>query len=199
MNDSATCTVPERFDTPRLVLRPFDLDDAAELHEAFVESRAALVEHLWFLSWVAEKPSLDAAVRRCRSAHMAFRLGQDFAYLAFERSTSRLVASVDLHRTNWALPATEVGYWVRTGAAGRGFVTEGVQALVGWALGTLHAVRVELVTDERNGASRAVAERCGFTLEGIHHHVMRDPLGELRSRCVYAQLGASPARVANET
>jgi hypothetical protein len=33
-----------------------------------------------------------------------------------------------------------------------------------------------------------VAERCGFSLEGIMHNVMRAPDGSLRNSCVYARL-----------
>ena len=50
------------------------------------------------------------------------------------------------------------------------------------------AHRVELVTDEQNLASRKVAERCGFELEGIHRNVQRAPDGSLRNSCIYARL-----------
>jgi RimJ/RimL family protein N-acetyltransferase len=101
---------------------------------------------------------------------------------------TRLVGSVGLHRTDWAVPRTEVGYWLRSTATGRGYATEGVLALTQWALADLGATRVELVTDERNAASRAVAERCGFVLEGTHRNVMHGPQGGLRHSCVYARL-----------
>ena len=37
-------------------------------------------------------------------------------------------------------------------------------------------------------ATRAVAERCGFHLEGVHRNVMQAPDGTLRHSCVYAKL-----------
>jgi RimJ/RimL family protein N-acetyltransferase len=112
----------------------------------------------------------------------------DLAFLAFERSTGRLVGSVGLHRTDWDLPKTEVGYWIRTSEVGKGYVTEGVQALVGWAFDQLGAQRVELVVEDRNTASRRVAERCGFVLEGVLRNVARGPDGSLRNSCIYARL-----------
>jgi hypothetical protein len=104
--------------------------------------------------------------------------------------TARLVASVGLHRTDWTLPKTEVGYWVRTTEAGKGYGTEAVLALTDWALGSLKARRVELVTDEANYGSRRLAERCGFTLEGVLRNTMQSPDGQIRNSCVYARLPA---------
>ena len=117
-----------------------------------------------------------------------FLVRADLPYLAFSKETGRLVGSVGLHRTNWTELTTEVGYWIRTSEVGRGYATEGTNALVDWALTELGAIRVELVTLEQNSGSRAVAERCGFRLEGVHRNVFRGPDGELRHRCVYAKL-----------
>ena len=188
MPDPLAFPVPLRFETPRLVLRPFEVDDASALHEALVESLEELRRHLWFLPWVAQEQSLASAGARCRTAQANFLERTDLPYLAFTKDTGRLVGSVGLHRTDWAEPKTEVGYWLRTSEVGHGFASEGVRALVDWALLELRVIRVELVTLEENLASRAVAERCGFTLEGVHRNVMRGPDGALRHRYVYARL-----------
>ena len=194
MPDPLHVPVPESFETPRLLLRPFSVADAPLLHEALVESIDALREHLWFLPWVAEPQTLQAAEARCRQAQGNFTLRTDLPYLAFERSSGRLVASAGLHRTDWSLPKTEVGYWVRTSEVGKGYASEAVHALTAWALDGLGAKRVELVTDELNLGSRAVAVRCGFRLEGTLRHTMRSPDGRLRNACVYAKLPADSDR-----
>jgi RimJ/RimL family protein N-acetyltransferase len=187
MPDPLRFPVPETFETPRLVLRPFSVRDAAAFHEALVESIGALREHLWFLPWVAEPPTLQSAEVRCRQAHGDFLLRSDLPYLVFERRSGRLVASVGLHRTDWTLPKTEVGYWVRTSDVGKGYATEAVNVLTEWAIAGLGAIRVALVTDERNEGSRAVALRCGFHLEGVLRHTARSPDGRLRTTCLYAK------------
>lgn len=188
MPDPFLFPIPSVIETPRLVLRSFRVDDAQVLAEALADSIAELRQFLWFLPWVAEEPTLQSAEIRCRRAEAAFLLRTDLPYLAFERDSGRLVGSIGLHRTDWQLPRTEVGYWIRTGSNGRGYACEGVAALTSWALGQLGARRVELVTDEANLASRRVAERSGFTLEGISRNVQRAPDGTLRSSCIYAKL-----------
>lgn len=192
MIDPLSFPIPTEFVTPRLILRPFRVSDAPALHEALVQSIVELRRHLGFLPWVAEEQTLQSAEVRCRRAEGNFLLRNDLPYLAFDRSSGRLVASVGLHRTDWSLPKTEVGYWVRSGETGKGYASEGVNTLVAWALNELRAVRVELVTDDDNHGSRAVAEHCGFTLEGIHHNTMRGPDGVLRHSAVYARVPASP-------
>ena len=188
MPDPITVQVQSRFETDRLILRSFEAADAAALHEALLESIEQLRRHLWFLPWVAQEQTLAAAEARCRAAQANFLLRTDLPYLAFKKDSGRLVGSVGLHRTDWNEPRTEVGYWIRSSETGNGYASEGVQALANWALSDLRAIRVELVTLEENAASRAVAARCGFALEGVHRNVMRGPDGNLRHRYVFARL-----------
>ena len=50
--------------------------------------------------------------------------------------------------------------------AGRGFVTEAVQLLVDYLFGAKKEHRIHLAIVGENGASRRIAEKCGFVLEG---------------------------------
>jgi ribosomal-protein-serine acetyltransferase len=61
-----------------------------------------------------------------------------------------------------------IGYWVAGENEGRGLVTKASRALTDIAFRDLGMHRVWLSADERNTRSRAVAERLGFHLEGVH-------------------------------
>jgi ribosomal-protein-serine acetyltransferase len=52
----------------------------------------------------------------------------------------------------------------------------------------LGARRLEITSDARNVASRRVAEKSGFELEGIRRRSRRDNAGELADSCMYARL-----------
>lgn len=186
MIDPVIFPVPAVIETRRLNLRSFQAEDASELHKALDESSKQLRQYLWFLPWVAEESTLITAEIRCRKAEANFHLRTDLPYLVFERSSGSLVGSVGLHRTDWQLPKTEVGYWIRTGATGKGYAAEAVSELVSWASEKLQAKRIELVTDEENIGSRRVAEKCGFVLEGTRRNDEVSPSGSLRHNCVYA-------------
>ena len=193
MTYSKQIEVPLEFRSQRLVMRPFRAEDANQLHLALVESIVELREYLWFLPWVAETQTLGSAETRCHNAKIYFDQRADLAYLAFEKLTGRLIASVGFHRTDWSIPKTEIGFWVRTSEAGNGYATECVSELTSWALKVLSARRVEIVTDERNMGSRAVAKNCGFHLERVEPDDMESPDNQLRNICVYTKLPCEPA------
>lgn len=50
--------------------------------------------------------------------------------------------------------------------AGRGYVTEAVQLLTDYLFGAKKQHRIQLVIVPQNAASRRIAEKCGFVLEG---------------------------------
>jgi hypothetical protein len=180
-------SVPSALESERLRLRTPHAGDGELLHEALAESLAQLRRFLASLPWVAEEQTVESAEIYCRKAHANHLARTDLPFLVFRRDTHQLVGCVGLHRPDWALPKLEVGYWCRTSQLGNGFVTEAVNALVSLACGPLGAVRLELITDEQNRPSRRVAERCGFTLEGILRNERRAPDGSLRNTCVYAR------------
>jgi len=188
MTGNIQIEIPTEFSTERLHIRSFTAEDAPQLHEALVESIDELREYLWFLPWVGEKQTLASAEARCLAAEANFSQRSDFAYLAFDKSSGRLLASVGLHRTDWSLPKTEVGFWVRSSETGKGYATECVNELSDWALNILGAIRVDLITSEHNMGSRAVADACGFHLENTKQDDLEWPDSETKNICLYAKL-----------
>ncbi|MFB7493818.1 GNAT family N-acetyltransferase [Streptomyces sp. NPDC056161] len=65
-----------------------------------------------------------------------------------------------------SLGTTEIGFWASREHRGRGYITEATAAVARWAFTDLHVDRVEWRAEVGNHASRAVAERTGFTVEG---------------------------------
>jgi RimJ/RimL family protein N-acetyltransferase len=186
--DPILLDLPSSIETSRLTLRPPRTGDGPALHEALAESLVELRRYLASLPWVAAEQTLESAETFCRNGEANFIARRDLPFFVFEKRTGNLVASAGLHRTVWQTPKTEVGYWCRTRASGHGFVTEAVSALTEYAFQHMRAVRVELITDEENAASRKVAERSGFVLEGILRNERRAPDASLRSTCVYARI-----------
>jgi RimJ/RimL family protein N-acetyltransferase len=191
MLDPLLLELPGHIDTQRLHLRVPRAGDGAALYAAIVESLPELRRFLASLPWVAAEPSPEASEAWCRNAAANFLARRDLPFLMFERESGALVGATGLHRTVWETPRTEIGYWCRTTRAGRGYVSEAVAAVARYAHENLRAVRVEIVTDEANLASRRVAERCGFELEGVLRHERRAPDGSLRNTCIYARLAAA--------
>jgi len=187
MTDPVLLDLPTHIDTERVFMRPPEPGDGAMLHEAITESLTELRRFLGFLPWVACEQTVESAELWCRNSHANFLSRKDLPFLVFEKATAQLVGATGLHRTVWSTPKTEIGYWGRVSQARRGFLSEAVRGLTAYAVASLHAVRIEIITDEENHASRRVAERCEFTLEGILRNERRAPDGSLRNTCVYAR------------
>jgi RimJ/RimL family protein N-acetyltransferase len=61
----------------------------------------------------------------------------------------------------------EIGYMLTRPARGRGAAVGSVELLTEWGFSTLGLERLELRIDVENEASRRVAERTGYRLEGV--------------------------------
>jgi len=60
-----------------------------------------------------------------------------------------------------------VGYWLLEDARGKGRATRAVRLMASWALPEMRLGRLQLHTDAENAASQRVAERAGFSREGV--------------------------------
>jgi len=82
----------------------------------------------------------------------------------------------------------EIGYWLRADARGSGVATRALRLLVPWALAE-GAQRVQLRADVENTASRRVAEKVGFRLEGVLRSAYFNPrLGRRQDWAIYSIL-----------
>lgn len=128
----------------------------------------------------------------CREVAPSMRTGGDGQQWAMvEKKTGRLVGAVGLVRVLWPAMNTEVGYWVSPWGRGWGYATEATVAVSRWAIDQGFR-RVEIKAATGNTGSLRVAERSGFTFEGVERSAM--PLHEGRTDLtVYSLLPADLA------
>lgn len=181
--------VPERIETDRLILRCPQPGDGAAVNAAVRDSIDDLRPSM---PWAQTAPTLDESEALARRDQARFRLRTDLVMLIFERGADggegRLLGSSGLHRIDWEVRTFAIGYWRRSGAQGRGIVTETVTALARMAFDQLDARRVEIRMDATNERSWRVAERAGFTLEGVLRQDSLTPQGVARDTRVYAKV-----------
>ncbi|MBO9689040.1 MAG: GNAT family N-acetyltransferase [Mitsuaria chitosanitabida] len=186
-DDPLLIDVPERLETPRLLLLAPRAGMGVALNRTVLEARESLKP---WMPWAHETPSVEQSEAIARRMQAQFLQREHLAYYLHEREpdgrAGALIGGAGLHTLDWQVRRYEIGYWLTPTRAGRGLVTEAVAALVRLGFGPLRARRMEIRTDARNAASRAVAERCGFTLEGVLRRDALDVQGEPCDSCVYA-------------
>nr|WP_221442428.1 GNAT family N-acetyltransferase [Nocardiopsis algeriensis] len=128
----------------------------------------------------------------CRETAPGMRTGGDGQQWAVtEKGSDRLLGSIGLVRTLWSAMNTEIGYWSAPWARGSGYTSEAAVAVSRWALEQGFR-RVEIKAAPGNTASCRVAEKAGFTFEGVERSAM--PLHEGRTDlAVYSLLPADLA------
>lgn len=80
---------------------------------------------------------------------------------------SQFAGGIVCHYINRESNKTEIGYWLGADYTGKGLVTQACRAVIThlFQVEHMHRIEIQCVTD--NAPSRAVAERLGFTFEGV--------------------------------
>jgi ribosomal-protein-serine acetyltransferase len=146
----------------RTQLRPFVAADAPALFALVDANRAHLRAWLPWLDFVREVGNIRefiAGVTERTSAGTSLELA-----IVHRDELCGVAGYRSLDRAN---REGEVGYWLRADRQGRGIMTGAVRALVRHGFESLALNRIVLRAATGNAASRGVAERLGFQLEGI--------------------------------
>ena len=138
---------------------------------------AALLDEPAVARWTRNPSPYTLAYARARIAEDAacWAEGTRAEMGVREATTGELLAVVGLYSltptslTPTSLTPTdaEVGWATSAAARGQGVASESVAALCRWAFGGLGLLRLEARVEVGNSASRRVAEKAGFALEGV--------------------------------
>ena len=145
-----------RLTDGRLVLRPFEPDDAPAVQAACDDPDVAhwihklpapytLADAEWFIA--------DARDRLLRSERARLAVT--------DVASGELLGSVSLDLFA-GREAAEIGYWVKREARRRGVALGAARLIIDWAFGELGIERLELLTYPGNEVSQALAARLGF-------------------------------------
>jgi RimJ/RimL family protein N-acetyltransferase len=149
---------PVEITAGRLHLRPWSAGDAGALQDALADPAVAR----W--TGLPSRPALEW-VTSTYPGRWADGTGAGFAVL--DATTAELLGGVDLHGVDAADRTAELGWFSVAHARGRGVATEAVGVLCRWAFEAVGLHRLTAQVEVGNWASRALAEKAGFTVEGV--------------------------------
>ena len=176
---------PEEFESERLIIRSPLWGDGAAVNAAIRES---LEELRPWMPWAQQLPSIEESEENVRLARLKFMERKELRLHLFSKATGDFIGGSGLHRIDWEARKFEIGYWIRTSQSGKGLMTEAVKRITHFAIEFLLANRIEIRCDSMNAHSARLAERLGFTLEGILRNEKLDQSGALRSSMVFAKV-----------
>jgi RimJ/RimL family protein N-acetyltransferase len=177
--------IPEKIETARLQLRATRMGHEQAVHEAVLESLDRL--RPW-MPWARSGLSAEDSATHCRESELKWHSREILDFCFFDRESGEFVGKGGLHTIDWGVPKFEIGYWIRSSREARGYATEACTAMAAFARLQLGAHRLEVTSDTRNAASRRVAEKSGFALEGVMRNRRRDTSGRLADACLYARV-----------
>lgn len=155
------------IETDRLLLRPFDLADAATVQRLCGDHAVAATTLLPYPYpeglaeiWIA---SLSEGIERGDAAGFAVTLARE----------KRLIGGVRL-QIDPVHVRGELGFWIARSCWGRGYATEAVRAVIEYEFSVLGLHRIYAMHFSRNPASGRVMEKCGMVHEGrLREHVRK--------------------------
>jgi len=161
-------TTRPRLESERLLLRPFDLDDAANVRELAghrdVASTTLFVPH----------PYEDGMAEQWISTHQPrFELGELSNFAITLKSEQALIGVIDLTIESEHQRA-ELGYWIGRQYWGQGYCTEAAQLVLQHGFDDLGLNRIAAHHMSRNPASGRVLKKIGMQHEGhLKQHVKK--------------------------
>ncbi|MCU0758401.1 MAG: GNAT family N-acetyltransferase [Steroidobacteraceae bacterium] len=163
-----------------VALRPWATGDAPALYEAARESIEAV--GAW-LTWLDALYAPRDAERWVTASQQHWLQGSEYRFAVRDAADDRLLGGAGLNHINRTHAFGNLGYWVRTGATGRGVATRATRLVARFGLATAGLGRIEILTATDNVASQRVATKAGATFEAV----LRDRL-LVRGRRIPARL-----------
>lgn len=145
-------------------LRPITLDDASEFFQ-MVENNKHRIE-TYFPGIVSKTKTIEET-----KTHIAERIegaekGKYMIYLIIDNPTKKFVGVVQLKDIDTNAKKRELGFFVISNYEKKGIATKAIIAASDFCFNTLNLNKVFMRIAEENTASRRVAEKCGFKVEG---------------------------------
>jgi len=164
--------MPVPIKTPDLLIRPLMPEDGPALQEAYAETWPQLTE---WMHWAhgLPVPTVKESEETAHLFYASFVLRKEFhAAIVVD---GRIVGMVGFCDFDWDVPNGEIGYWCRTSAQGKGYITKAVNAMTRYGFEELKLKRIHIICDVENAKSCAVAERLGYTLEWTTRYLVDKP------------------------
>ncbi len=153
------------LETDRLLLQKFNRRDMATVDDAI---RVSLPDLNQWLPWARTDYNPADTAAFLRESSMAWKEDRAWDYsIRLRNDPDRHIGNISFWTVSKLGKIFEIGYWVRSDETGRGYCTEAVERILGEGFNHLSYHKAVLRIAVGNNPSDRVAEKLGFTREGI--------------------------------
>ena len=145
-------------------IRRYCESDAELLYEAVRESIAEVSP---WLPWCHEGYSIEESRDFIATRNVRSQGDEWYSFAVIDHSGGKFLGGVGINFINRVHQFANLGYWVRTSAAGHGVATRATRLAARFGFAKLGLNRIEIVAAVDNIASQRVAEKAGAVREGI--------------------------------
>ncbi|HEX9960697.1 MAG TPA: GNAT family protein [Pyrinomonadaceae bacterium] len=137
------------------------------------EITAVVLENLdqlkpW-MPWATDVYAIDSALEFIEQNLKRLAEAGSFALSVVWKG--KIAGSVGFHNLDNDNKSAHIGYWLAEEAQGKGLITRCCRVLIDYLFDELKLNRIQISCNVENVKSRAIPERLGFQLEGIHREV----------------------------
>lgn len=157
--------MPE-LETPRLLLRPMRVSDAADMFE-YAKSPDVTRYLLW-----APHADIGYTKRFLAYIERRYRIGMHYEWAVVLKETGRMIGTCGFAAIDPNHNCGELGYVLAPAQHGKGLMTEAALRVLRFGFEELELHRIEARYMEGNDASRRLMERIGMRFEGIKRDSM---------------------------
>ncbi len=158
MNKTGT----RRIETHRLLLRPFEIEDAEDAYSNWTSDP----EVTRFLTWPTH-PSLDVTRHVISGWVSRYDQGDYFNWAIEWRETGHVIGSIAVVQLTEATEAADIGYCLSRSFWGCGIMPEALRAVMDYLFDTVGLNRITAYHDVNNPKSGRVMEKAGMQREGV--------------------------------
>jgi len=172
-------TMPEELELSdgRVLVRPYRPSDVDAHWQAATESIAEVSR---WLPWCHPGYAREESEAWVTSRPAAWTNHEELSFAITDAATGRYLGGCGLNQFHAVHRMANLGYWVRTSAAGRGAASAATVLVARYGLHVVGLQRLEILADVDNLVSQRVAEKAGARREGhlrnrlFHHRQVRD-------------------------
>lgn len=157
---SSPAPIPERLETPRLILRPFTMSD---LDDVWAYASDPEVTRYTIFDFHQDRTTTEEYL----SSVLTRSTGDSHLFALEHRETHRVLGGCSIRNLDRRNSHAEMGYALARAYWNQGYATEAVRAVIAFGFRELDLNRVEAKCVPQHTASWRVMHKAGMTYEGI--------------------------------